>query len=96
MSKFKVIVIGGGPAGLVAANALSKAGIDYVVLEAQPMIAKDVGASLVMTPHSLRVLSQLGLMDELRKYGHELIRSTDYTESGIMSQAATGDNMLEE
>lgn len=96
MSNFRVIVIGGGPTGLIAAHALSKAGIDYVVLEAQPLLAKDVGASLVMLTYSIRVLSQLGLLDQLRTYGHEVMRWAQYTEAKMISEEWPGDTLVEE
>lgn len=59
---FKVIVVGGGPVGLVAAHALSRAGIDFVVLESRPSIVLDAGSNLVINPMGLRVLGQLGLL----------------------------------
>lgn len=82
MSNFKVIVIGGGPVGLVAAHALSKAGIDFVVLEGRPQIAEDVGASLVLISHNIRVLAQLGMLDQLRDKGHEVMRWAEYNDKG--------------
>lgn len=59
---FKVIVVGGGPVGLVAAHALSRAGIDFVVLESRSSIVLDAGSNLVINPMGLRVLGQLGLL----------------------------------
>lgn len=80
MSNFKVIVIGGGPVGLTTAHALSKANIDYVVLEARPQIAEDVGASLVIFPPNLRVFSQFGLFGKLRESesAHEVMRWAEF------------------
>ncbi|KAL7934095.1 hypothetical protein V8C35DRAFT_327541 [Trichoderma chlorosporum] len=64
---FKVIIVGGGPVGLTAAHALYKAGIEFVLLERAKEIAIDVGASLVLAPSSLRVLHQLGLLNQLQE-----------------------------
>ncbi|KAK9482016.1 hypothetical protein V1527DRAFT_477760 [Lipomyces starkeyi] len=71
-SLFRVIVVGGGPVGLTAAHALSRAGIEYIVLEHRSSIAVDVGASLVLWPQGLRVLAQLGLVEQLRRTGADL------------------------
>ncbi|KAJ4256003.1 hypothetical protein NW762_009077 [Fusarium torreyae] len=61
---FRVVVIGGGPVGIVAAHALHKAGIDFIVLEQRTDIFEDAGASLIVSPHNLRVFHQLGLWEE--------------------------------
>lgn len=81
-SDFKVIVVGGGPVGLTAAHILSRAGIEYVVLERRSSVYMDVGASLALWPQSLRVLSQLGLLDRLQELGEEMGRTTTVTLAG--------------
>lgn len=63
--KFRVIVVGGGPVGLTASHALSRAGIDFVLLESRPTIVVNEGASLVLLPSGQRMLAQLGLLDEV-------------------------------
>ena len=63
---FRAIIVGGGPVGLTAAHSFSKAGIDYVVLEARDTCTPESGASLVINPASLRVFHQLGLDDQAR------------------------------
>src|SRR4051812_43427670 len=78
---FKVIIAGGGPVGLTAANALSRAGIDFVLLESRPNIVNDAGSNLVLLPTGLRFLGQLGLLDtfnsvssplgKIRRYDHD-------------------------
>ena len=62
---FRVIISGGGLAGLALANTLQHAGIDYVLLEARAVIAPQVGASLGMMPNGCRILDQLGCYDEI-------------------------------
>lgn len=62
---FKVVVVGAGPVGLVLLHALSRAGIDFICLERATDPLKDIGASLVLTPASMRVMSQLGIYDDV-------------------------------
>ncbi|KAH6603968.1 fad binding domain-containing [Trichoderma cornu-damae] len=64
---FRIIVVGGGVAGLVASNALQKLGIDHVVLEKHSDIAPPLGAGISMWPHGLRILHQLGYLPAIQK-----------------------------
>ena len=73
-STFKVIVVGGGPVGLTAAHALSKAGIDFLVLERRPEIIIDAGSNLVLSPVGLRTLMQLGILSEINAVSSPLDR----------------------
>lgn len=59
------IVIGGGPVGLIAAHALARAGIDFLLLESRPEIVINTGSDLVLSSSGMRVLNQLGLLDTL-------------------------------
>lgn len=79
---FKVIIAGGGPVGLTAAHALTRANIDFVLLEQRSSIMEMGGASLVLLPTGLRVLGQLGLWDGLMKICTELSRVTRSDHSG--------------
>ncbi|OJD33163.1 fad binding domain-containing protein [Diplodia corticola] len=65
--KFRVAIVGGSIAGLTLALALEKSGIDFVVLEAYPEIAPQVGASIAVLPNGFRVLDQLGCYEDLLK-----------------------------
>lgn len=62
---FKVIVVGGGPVGLTAAHALTRANIDFVVLESRPKIVIDAGSDLVLLPMGMRLLGQLDLLGDV-------------------------------
>lgn len=64
--KFKVLIAGGRIAGLVLANMLEQLGIDFVVLEAYPEIAPQVGASIGFFPNGCRILDQMGCYDAIR------------------------------
>jgi 2-polyprenyl-6-methoxyphenol hydroxylase-like FAD-dependent oxidoreductase len=66
-SKFRVIIIGGGVAGLTLANALEKAKVDYVLLESKDEFSPIVGASIAMGANGNRILDQLGCC----KYSYE-------------------------
>ena len=73
-SNFKVIVVGGGPVGLTAAHALTKAGIDFVLLERRQEIVVDAGSNLVLSPVGLRTLAQLGIQKEIYAVSSALSR----------------------
>jgi 2-polyprenyl-6-methoxyphenol hydroxylase-like FAD-dependent oxidoreductase len=79
---FKVIIVGGGPVGLTAAHALHYAGIDFVVLEARDAVVLDQGASLVLSPPSLRVMHQFGLLERLTEVGAVMERNASFTRDG--------------
>jgi 2-polyprenyl-6-methoxyphenol hydroxylase-like FAD-dependent oxidoreductase len=64
-SHFRVIIAGGGIAGLTLANALQHAGIDYLLLEARDDLAPQLGASIGLGPNGSRILDQLGCYDEI-------------------------------
>ncbi|KAK0664378.1 FAD-dependent monooxygenase andE [Lasiodiplodia hormozganensis] len=63
---FKVLIAGGSIAGLVLAITLEKLGIDFLVLEAHPEIAPQVGASIGFFPNGCRILDQIGCYDDLQ------------------------------
>ncbi|KAI5862625.1 FAD/NAD(P)-binding domain-containing protein [Durotheca rogersii] len=81
-SGFRIVIVGGGPVGLIMAHMLSKADIDFVLLERRPSISEDVGASLALTPSGLRVLAQLGLLDGLLATGVGMQRNISTTKDG--------------
>ncbi|KAK3363197.1 FAD binding domain protein [Lasiosphaeria hispida] len=62
---FRVLIAGGGVAGLSLANALERGGVDFLLLERRNEIAPQAGASIGMLPNGCRILDQLGLYDEL-------------------------------
>lgn len=64
--RFRVVVIGGGVAGLTASHCLQKAGIDHIVLERRRDISPPEGASIAIYPHGARILYQLGILNAVR------------------------------
>ncbi|KAB2102287.1 FAD-dependent monooxygenase [Alternaria gaisen] len=93
---FKVIVVGGGPAGLTAAHALHLGNIDFVVLERNDDVAVDVGASLVLGPQSMRFMQQLGLLDKLLSIGQKLLNNKSFTREGTKFNDSTSIQLMRE
>lgn len=62
---FRVIIGGGGIAGLTLANSLEKAGIDYILLESRDTIHPQVGASIGIFANGGRIFDQLGCFDAM-------------------------------
>jgi hypothetical protein len=72
MPKFKAVIVGGSIAGQTLALAFQKADIDYVLLEAQTEFAPQLGASVGLWPNGLRILDQLGLLEEIQAVAEPL------------------------
>src|SRR6266849_440191 len=70
----KVLVAGGGIAGLVAAIALQRAGIDVTVFE-RVKEQQEVGAGLSLWANAIRALQKIGLTELLESVGKPLPRS---------------------
>lgn len=64
---FNVAILGGGLAGLTLALILERAGTRFVLLEIHETIAPEVGAGIGLLPNGIRILDQLGLLDEIEK-----------------------------
>ncbi|KAG8156979.1 hypothetical protein KVR01_013201 [Diaporthe batatas] len=80
LAPFRVIIVGGGPTGLIMAHALHEAGMDYTLLEQAAHIgAPDTtadptqpdhnnGTSFhLLWPDSARILDQLGLLRQVQQ-----------------------------
>ncbi|KAF9277954.1 hypothetical protein BGZ74_003213 [Mortierella antarctica] len=63
-AQFKVVIVGGGIAGLALGVMLERAGIDYIILEAAQEI-RPLGAVVYLGPPLMRAMEQLGLLDDL-------------------------------
>ena len=66
-----MLIIGAGPAGLTAAIALTRIGIDVRVFERAPELGK-AGAGLGVQSNALRALQKLGIGDRIEAAGTEL------------------------
>ncbi|HTI15530.1 MAG TPA: FAD-dependent monooxygenase [Dictyobacter sp.] len=61
----RVIIVGAGPTGLLAANMLGQAGIETLVLEQQSDLVRQPRA-VTIDDEGLRIIQMVGLMDQVR------------------------------
>lgn len=73
----RVVVIGGGIAGLFAANALVARGVPVTVHE-QATALGEIGAGVFLTPNSVRQLQRAGLGDDVEKWGARVGHGSRY------------------
>ncbi|KAI9037695.1 FAD-dependent oxidoreductase [Aspergillus affinis] len=66
---FKVLIIGGGIAGLALAIMLEAYGFDYELLEKHSDVAPKLGAGVGLTPNGARILDQIGVWDSMTQHG---------------------------
>jgi 3-(3-hydroxy-phenyl)propionate hydroxylase len=64
----QVVIAGAGPVGLSAASVLEQAGIDVLVLEAEPQLPENLRASTFQPP-TLDLLARLGATEKLIELG---------------------------
>lgn len=76
---FRIIVAGGGLVGLTTAHILSKAGIDFVVLEQHDNVTPYLGSLLSIMPSTLRVLDQLDLLETFNQFCDDIQRVHFFT-----------------
>lgn len=62
---FDVAILGGGIAGLTLALILERVGVRFVLWEIHESIAPELGAGIGLLPSGLRILDQMGLLDEI-------------------------------
>ncbi|KAI1652958.1 FAD/NAD(P)-binding domain-containing protein [Daldinia decipiens] len=95
LESFKVIIAGGGIAGLTLANALEKAGVDFLLLEKRE-IAPQTGASIIIQCHTARVLEQLGIWNEIWAATFSLTGRLHFDERGILFDSSSIFKQVEE
>ncbi|KAI1323102.1 FAD/NAD(P)-binding domain-containing protein [Xylariaceae sp. FL0255] len=67
---FRIVIAGGGIAGLTLANMCEKFGLDYILLEAHSEIWPAVGASIGLFANGLYILDQLGCYEAIQAVSH--------------------------
>ena len=65
-----VLIQGGGIGGLIAATALAQRGVDVDVVEHRPA-ASVLGVGLIQPPNALRVMAEIGVLDECLAAGYQ-------------------------
>jgi salicylate hydroxylase len=68
-SSVRIAIVGGGLAGLAAANALKTFGIAAEVFEAAPELG-EIGAAVNASPQAVKALQAIGLSDRIAAVGH--------------------------
>ncbi|MFC0309038.1 NAD(P)/FAD-dependent oxidoreductase [Gallibacterium trehalosifermentans] len=66
----KVVVIGAGPSGAIAATLLKRKGYDVVVLEKQQFPRFSIGESLL--PHCLDFIEEAGMLEAVEAQGYQI------------------------
>ena len=80
-----VLIIGGGIGGLATALSLHDIGLKPRVFE-QAKEIRPLGVGINLLPHSIRELTELGLLEELRATGVETDELRFYTQYGLEIQ----------
>ncbi|WCB91790.1 3-(3-hydroxy-phenyl)propionate/3-hydroxycinnamic acid hydroxylase [Baekduia alba] len=65
MPDVDVLVVGGGPTGLAAANALGQLGVNVLLVEREPGVA-ELPRAVSVDDETMRFMQRLGLVDRMR------------------------------
>ncbi len=68
----QLCIVGGGPAGMVAALLFARAGVETVVLEKHEDFLRDFRGDTVH-PSTLRIFHEIGLLDRLLERPHDKV-----------------------
>ncbi|WP_369059606.1 FAD-dependent oxidoreductase [Caulobacter sp. 73W] len=70
--KTRCVVVGGGPAGMVASLLLARAGVETVVLEKHGDFLRDFRGDTIH-PSTLQVMADLGVLEEFLRLPHQKV-----------------------
>lgn len=93
---FKVIVVGGGIAGLATSHALQLAKIDHIVLESHHEVCSHVGASIGLWPNGIRVLDQMGCWKDIQRHCAPMNDSYNRLPNGSVTSVGRLADMIKE
>src|SRR5881628_576070 len=71
--RVRCVVVGGGPAGMMAGYLLARAGVPVVVLEKHADFNRDFRGDTIH-PSTLELMHELGLLEEFLKQPHQEVR----------------------
>src|SRR2546426_3846243 len=71
--EIRCVIVGGGPAGMMAGYLLARAGVPVVVLEKHADFNRDFRGDTIH-PSTLELMHELGLLDEFLKQPHQEVR----------------------
>lgn len=76
-TQFDCVIVGGGPAGVVAGLLLARGGVEVVVLEKHVDFFRDFRGDTIH-PSTLRLLDELGLYDEFAQISHRKVKNVSF------------------
>lgn len=78
----RLVIVGGGIAGMTAAAALGQRGFDVTLLEAAPEFG-EIGAGVTLSPNATRGLADIGVSESVAKAGVEpVLQQIQHWEDG--------------
>src|SRR5213079_3709852 len=69
----RFVIVGGGPAGMMAGYLLARAGVPVAILEKHVDFNRDFRGDTIH-PSTLELMHELGLLDEFLKQPHQVVR----------------------
>src|SRR5262250_2187952 len=77
----RCVIVGGGPAGMMAGYLLARAGVPVVVLEKHVDFFRDFRGDTIH-PSTLELMHELGLLEEFLKQPHQEVRELNGVVNG--------------